>query len=191
MEYLVYIKTKNTKFTLALLSGIMYTLGQGVLLGSCGIYVYILSYIHYKYDWVDLPYGNLMMPLMIFCMSLFAPLSGTLDKIYGPYISILISSIIVEICFFAFYLQRSIWAFYIITLISGFGIFCLICNRYLARQDSFILGFLILIISYLSRDIFKKHKIKHWAFRYLIIYLFFIYIFTFYFIIYRFFLSKS
>lgn len=121
MEYLVYIKTKNTKFTLALLSGIMYTLGQGVLLGSCGIYVYILSYIHYKYDWVDLPYGNLMMPLMIFCMSLFAPLSGTLDKIYGPYISILISSIIVEICFFAFYLQRSIWAFYIITLISGFG----------------------------------------------------------------------
>ncbi len=61
-----------------------------------------------------------------------------------------------------------------LTLISGFGIFCLICNRYLARQDSFILGFLIPIISYLSRDIFKKHKFKHWAFRYLIIYLFFI-----------------
>ena len=61
------------------------------------------------------------MPLMIFCMSLFSPLSGTLDKIYGPYISILISSIIVEICFFSFYLQRNIWAFYIITLISGFG----------------------------------------------------------------------
>ena len=61
-----------------------------------------------------------------------------------------------------------------LTLISGFGIFCLLCNRYLARQDSFILGFLIPIISYLSRDIFKKHKIKHWAIRYLIIYLFFI-----------------
>ena len=61
-----------------------------------------------------------------------------------------------------------------LTLISLFGIFCLICNHYLARQDSFILGFLIPIISYLSRDIFKKHKIKHWAIRYLIIYLFFI-----------------
>ena len=61
-----------------------------------------------------------------------------------------------------------------LTLISGFGIFCLLCNRYLARQDSFILGFLIPVISYLSRDIFKKHKIKRWAIRYLIIYLFFI-----------------
>ena len=61
-----------------------------------------------------------------------------------------------------------------LTLISGFGIFCLICNHFLARQDSFILGFLIPIISYLSRDIFKKYKIKHWAIRYLIIYLFFI-----------------
>ena len=36
MEYLVYIKTKNTKLTLALLSGIIYTIRQGVLLGSCG-----------------------------------------------------------------------------------------------------------------------------------------------------------
>lgn len=121
MEQLVYIKTKKAKFTFALLSGIIYILGQGVLLGSCGIYVYILSYIHYKYDWVDLPYGNLMMPLMTFCMSLFSPLSGTLEKIYGPIISMLISSIIVEICFFSYYLQRNIWAFYIITLIAGFG----------------------------------------------------------------------
>ena len=61
-----------------------------------------------------------------------------------------------------------------LTLISIFGIFCLLCNRFLARQDSFILGFLIPIISYLSRDIFKKHKIKHWVVRYSIIYLFFI-----------------
>ena len=61
-----------------------------------------------------------------------------------------------------------------LTLLSGLGIFCLLCNPCLARQDSFILGFLIPLISYLSRDIFQKHKIKHWLFRYLIIYLFFI-----------------
>ena len=61
-----------------------------------------------------------------------------------------------------------------LTLLSGFGIFCLICNHYLARQDCFILGFSIPLFSYLSRDIFKKHKIKHWAIRYIIIYLFFI-----------------
>ena len=61
-----------------------------------------------------------------------------------------------------------------LTLLSGLGIFCLLCNHYLARQDGFILGFLIPLISYLSRYIFKKHKIKHWAIRYLIIYLIFI-----------------
>ena len=61
-----------------------------------------------------------------------------------------------------------------LTLLSGLGLFFLIINPYLARQDAFILGFLIPLISYLSRDIFKKHKIKHWAIRYLIIYLFFI-----------------
>ena len=61
-----------------------------------------------------------------------------------------------------------------LTLLSSLGIFCLMCNTFLARQDSFILGFLIPIISYLSNDIFKKNKIKHWAIRYLIIYLFFV-----------------
>ena len=61
-----------------------------------------------------------------------------------------------------------------LTLLSSFGIFCLLLNPYLARQDCFILGFSIPLISYLMRNIFKKHKIKHWFTRYLIIYLFFI-----------------
>ena len=61
-----------------------------------------------------------------------------------------------------------------LTLLSGFGIFCLLCNRYLAVQDSFILGFLIPLISYLARHIYCKHKIKKWFIRYLIIYMFFL-----------------
>ena len=61
-----------------------------------------------------------------------------------------------------------------LTLLSGLGLFCLILNPYLARQDSFILGFLIPLISYLTRNIFRKYKIKRWFARYLIIYLFFI-----------------
>ena len=61
-----------------------------------------------------------------------------------------------------------------LTLLSGLGIFCLLLNPYLARQDSFILGFMIPLISYLTRSIFRKHKIKRWFTRYLIIYLFFI-----------------
>ena len=61
-----------------------------------------------------------------------------------------------------------------LTLLSSFGFFCLLLNPYLARQDSFILGFSIPIISYLTRHILKKHKIKHWFTRYLIVYLFFL-----------------
>ena len=61
-----------------------------------------------------------------------------------------------------------------LTILSFIGIMCLCFNRYLARQDSFILGFLIPLISYLTRNIYKKHKIKRWFIRYLIIYLFFL-----------------
>ena len=61
-----------------------------------------------------------------------------------------------------------------LTLLSGLGLFCLLLNPFLARQDSFILGFMIPLISYLMRHLFKKHKIKRWFTRYLIIYLFFI-----------------
>ena len=61
-----------------------------------------------------------------------------------------------------------------LTLLAFLGLICLILNPYLARQDSFILGFSIPLISYLTRLIFKKHKIKRWFTRYLIIYLFFV-----------------
>ena len=61
-----------------------------------------------------------------------------------------------------------------LTLLSFLGFFCLCLNPFLARQDSFILGFIIPIISYLTRYIFRKKKIKHFFFRYLIIYLFFL-----------------
>ena len=122
MEKLGCIKKKKAKFILSLFSAIFYILGQGVLLASSGIGVYILSYIHHKDHWVDMQYGNLMMPLMTLFLSLFSPLSGSLEKIFGPIISLLISSIVVEICLFLFYIQRNIWMFYSITLLSGFGV---------------------------------------------------------------------
>lgn len=61
-----------------------------------------------------------------------------------------------------------------LTIISALGIFSLLMNRYLAYQDSFILGFMIPIISYLSRYFTKKKSIKGKIARYLIIYLSFI-----------------
>ena len=61
-----------------------------------------------------------------------------------------------------------------LTILSGLGIFSLLMNHCLARQDSFILGFMIPIISYLSRYFTKKKKISGRLARYLVIYLFFI-----------------
>ena len=61
-----------------------------------------------------------------------------------------------------------------LTLLSGLGIFCLLINHYLARQDSFILGFSIPLISYLCRNIYRGHKIKKRLIKYPIIYFFFL-----------------
>ena len=121
MERLSCIKKKKTKFILSVLSAIFYLLGQGVIIGSSGLSVYILSYIHHKDEWVDMQYGNLMMPFMTFFLSLFSPISGPLEKMCGPIISLFISSIIIETCLFLFYIQRNIWVFYSITLLVRFG----------------------------------------------------------------------
>ena len=61
-----------------------------------------------------------------------------------------------------------------LTILSFIGLLCLCLNRYLARQDSFILGFAIPIISYLIRHIYPSEKIKSYLWRSLTIYLFFL-----------------
>ena len=61
-----------------------------------------------------------------------------------------------------------------LSILGGVGIFCLLMNRYLVNQDSFILGFSIPIISYLTRYIGQRKKIVRKLYRYLIIYLFFL-----------------
>ena len=61
-----------------------------------------------------------------------------------------------------------------LSLLGMLGIFCLICNKHLAKQDSFILGFSIPLISYLTKNIYSSKKIRHWFIRYLIVYMFFL-----------------
>ena len=61
-----------------------------------------------------------------------------------------------------------------LTIIGSLGIFCLFLNHHLAKQDSFVLGFLIPIIMYLCRYIGGNKKIKAKIYRYLIVYLLFL-----------------
>jgi len=64
--------------------------------------------------------------------------------------------------------------FHYSTLIGISGLFFLLLNRYLAYQDSFVLGYAIPLISYFTRFFFNKHKIKSRVVRWGIIYLFFL-----------------
>ena len=61
-----------------------------------------------------------------------------------------------------------------LTIIGSLGIFCLLLNHHLAKQDSFVLGFLIPIIMYLCRYIGGNKIIKAKIYRYLIVYLLFL-----------------
>ena len=61
-----------------------------------------------------------------------------------------------------------------LTIIGSVGIFCLLLNHHLAKQDSFTLGFLIPIIMYLCRHIGGKKKVRAKLYKYLIVYLLFL-----------------
>lgn len=121
MEKCGCIKKKRTKFILSMISSVFNIITHGIIIGVSGLSVYIFSYIYYKDKWVNMQYGNLTSPLMSLSLSLFSPLSGPLEKSCGPIISLIISNIIIEICFFLYYLQRNIWYFYSITLLMGIG----------------------------------------------------------------------
>ena len=121
MEKCGCTKKKRTKFILSMISSVFNIITHGIIIGVSGLSVYIFSYIYYKDKWVNMQYGNLTSPLMSLSLSLFSPLSGPLEKSCGPIISLIISNIIIEICFFLYYLQRNIWYFYSITLLMGIG----------------------------------------------------------------------
>ena len=59
--------------------------------------VYFISYIHYKQEWVDMQFGNLMRPIVILFLSVFSPLSGIMENLVGPRLALLSSAIVIEI----------------------------------------------------------------------------------------------
>lgn len=121
MEYFFPIKNHKTKFILSLISGIIYQCGSSMVVAIGNFCVYFASYIHYKHTWVNMQYGNIMAPTILLILSSFSPFSGVIEKTIGPRFTLLISSIIVEICFILYYFQRNLWIFYTISVFIGFG----------------------------------------------------------------------
>ena len=121
MEYFSFIESYNTKFILSICSAIIYQMGSSIVVAIGNFCVYFASYIHYKDEWVNMQYGNIMAPIILLLLSCFSPFSGVIEKKIGPRFTLLISSIIVEICLIIYYFQRNLWIFYIISIFIGFG----------------------------------------------------------------------
>ena len=121
MEYFFPIENYKTKFILSLISGIIYQFGSSMVVTIGNFCVYFASYIHYKHNWVNMQYGNIMAPTILLILSSFSPFSGVIEKKIGPRFTLLISSIIVEICFILYYFQSNLWIFYTISVFIGFG----------------------------------------------------------------------
>ena len=121
MDICYKVQHKKEQFALSFVSAVIFQLGYAIIMESCNFTVYFLSYIRYKQDWIDMNYGNYMRPVVLLFLTLFSPLSGTMEHYCGPRISILISSIIIESAFVLLYLQRNFWYYYSLTLLLGIG----------------------------------------------------------------------
>jgi len=121
MDLFTKIASKKAQFILSFASAAIYQLGFNIILESCNFTVYFLSYIRYEQPWVDMNYGNLMRPVVLLFLAIFSPLSGAMEHFCGIRISLIISSLVVEVGFVLLYFQRNLWYFYSLTLLLGIG----------------------------------------------------------------------
>ena len=116
-------RTKKTNFIYCMISTTILSLGFGSILMLGNFNVYIVSYIHDQkgQEFVNLQYGNLMVPLLTFAMTCFTPISGPLEKKFGPKLTIILGEIIIAIFLILFYIQKNIWFSYFICFGIGLG----------------------------------------------------------------------
>ena len=111
----------KTKFIFSLISAIIYQLGSQVIVTIGNFCVYFASYIHLYQDWVNIQSCNIMAPIILLLLAAFSPLSGIIEKYIGPKLTLLLSSIIVEICLILYYFQQNLYIFYTISFFAGIG----------------------------------------------------------------------
>ena len=117
----INIKKKKTRFFSSFIGTILYATG-GVTSMSLGHYsVYITSYFHHKQVKIDMNYGNLVMPIIIFSNSIFSPIAGYIDNKIGLYYSLLLSFILLELGLLLFINQNNIWLSVILIIFLGFS----------------------------------------------------------------------
>ena len=116
-------RSKKTNFIFCIISSAVLSIGFGSILVLGNFNVYIASYIHDQegQKYVNLQYGNLMVPLLTFAMTCFTPISGPIEKKIGPKLTIILGEIIISVFLIFFYIQKNIWFTYFICFGVGFG----------------------------------------------------------------------
>ena len=123
MEHFIQINSHKIKFILSLISAILYQMGSSLVTTIGNFCVYFISYIYYKNteQKINMQFGNINGPIILLLLSSFSPLSGLFEKKIGSKLTLILSSSIVEICLIAYYFQRNLWLFYIISIFIGIG----------------------------------------------------------------------
>ena len=123
MEYFIKIHSYKSKFILSLISAILYQMGSSIVTTIGSFCVYFISYIYYKDTTsnINIQYGNINGPIILLLLSSFSPLSGLMEKKFGPKLTLILSSSLVEICLILYYYQRNLWVFYAISIFIGIG----------------------------------------------------------------------
>ena len=122
MEKFLKHSSKKIKFTVSLISAIIFHIGISTLLALADLQNYFEYYfIHYQ-KFYDRTFLTIMPHLIIFFLNAFSPLSGFIVKKIESRKSILISSVIIEITLFCLYFQKNIFVFYLLIFLLGIGI---------------------------------------------------------------------
>ena len=121
MDIFFKVKRKRIRFVLSFFSALAYLLGYSIIMESGNFSVYYISKIHYTQNWVNMQYGNLMLPFVLLFLSIFSPLSGVMETLFGSRLAMLSSSIVIEIALIFLYFQKNIFIFYTLSLFLGVG----------------------------------------------------------------------
>ena len=112
---------KKTRFILSFIGTIIFGIGGITSMGISQYSVYITSYFHYKKVNVNMQYGNLIMPILTLSHSLFSPLAGYIETKIGLYLSLILSSLLLELVIFLFINQTSVLFSLLLIIFLGFA----------------------------------------------------------------------
>jgi len=115
------IKKKRTRYILTFIGSIIFGIGGIASMGISQYSVYITSYYHHNQVSIDMQYGNLIMPILMLSNSIFAPLAGVIENKIGLYLSLILSSLLLEIDLLLFINQTNVWFSFILIIFLGFS----------------------------------------------------------------------